>query len=145
MVLKPHFWQPSRCRSPIVSRPWNFFSAVGRKKCILVGHDWGGALGYSFCGKYPDMVSQYIVCNLPHPLSLEEQWKSSLDQVSCLLVGEAFQRGLPSARNNLKCCNFNLSVPVYACSILTSKARSLFLENLTSTVVMHLLQGNALG
>ena len=55
--------------------------SVGRKKCILVGHDWGGAIGYNFCGKYPDMVSQYIVCNLPHPLSLEEQRKSSLEQV----------------------------------------------------------------
>ena len=60
----------------------NPFAAIGRKKCILVGHDWGGALGYNFSGKYPEMVSQYIVCNLPHPLSLEEQWKSSLDQVS---------------------------------------------------------------
>jgi pimeloyl-ACP methyl ester carboxylesterase len=47
----------------------------------LVGHDWGGAIGYGFCGKYPDMVSQYITCNLPHPASLAEQWKSSLEQV----------------------------------------------------------------
>ena len=56
-------------------------SALGRKKCILIGHDWGGAIGYGYCGKYPEMASQYIVCNLPHPLSLDEQLKSSLDQV----------------------------------------------------------------
>ena len=57
--------------------------ALGRKKCVLVGHDWGGAIGYSFCGKYPEMASQYIVCNLPHPSSLAEQWKSSPEQASC--------------------------------------------------------------
>jgi hypothetical protein len=52
----------------------------------LVGHDWGGAIGYGFCGKYPDMASQYIVCNLPHPESLAEQWKKSIDQVDNIVV-----------------------------------------------------------
>jgi pimeloyl-ACP methyl ester carboxylesterase len=52
----------------------------------LVGHDWGGAIGYAFCGKYPDMASQYIVCNLPHPESLAEQWKKSIDQVDNIVV-----------------------------------------------------------
>lgn len=55
--------------------------SLGREKCILVGHDWGGAIGYGFCGKYPDMVSQYITCNLPHPASLAEQWKTSFEQI----------------------------------------------------------------
>jgi hypothetical protein len=76
---------------------------LGRDRCILVGHDWGGAIGYHFCGKYPDMVSevqddffqtknsfsfvwpliknfQYIVCNLPHPSSMKEQLRG-LDQI----------------------------------------------------------------
>lgn len=41
--------------------------ALGYEQCILVGHDWGGAISWSLAYAYPDMLSKLIVLNLPHP------------------------------------------------------------------------------
>ena len=41
--------------------------ALGYDKCILVGHDWGGAIAWSFAYAYPGMLERLIVLNLPHP------------------------------------------------------------------------------
>ncbi len=41
--------------------------ALGYERCTLVGHDWGGAIAWSFAYAYPQMLEQLIVLNLPHP------------------------------------------------------------------------------
>merc|ERR1711953_443577 len=53
---------------------------MDKKECILVGHDWGGSVGYGFCATYPEMVSCYIVCNLPHPQSIRHEQANSWKQ-----------------------------------------------------------------
>ena len=53
---------------------------MGKTECILVGHDWGGAVGYGFCTTYPEMVKCYLVCNLPHPKSVRHEQENSLKQ-----------------------------------------------------------------
>ncbi len=42
-------------------------TGLGYEKCILVGHDWGGALAWHFAHKYPEMLDKLIVLNIPHP------------------------------------------------------------------------------
>ncbi len=41
-------------------------------RCILVGHDWGGAIAWQTAYAYPDLIDQLIVMNLPHPAKFFE-------------------------------------------------------------------------
>ncbi|MBD3882746.1 alpha/beta hydrolase [Phormidium tenue FACHB-886] len=41
--------------------------SLGYERCILVGHDWGGAIAWNFAYTYPEQCDRLIVLNLPHP------------------------------------------------------------------------------
>ena len=36
------------------------------KSCILVAHDWGGAIAWTFAAAYPQYVKQLVIINAPH-------------------------------------------------------------------------------
>ena len=40
---------------------------LGYNRCVLVGHDWGGAIAWNFAYAYPEMLERLIVLNMPHP------------------------------------------------------------------------------
>ena len=68
--------------SMLVDDVKNLVNGLGRSHCILVAHDWGGAIGYQFAEHYPQMVKTYIPINMPHPASLmrerERSWEQAL-------------------------------------------------------------------
>jgi pimeloyl-ACP methyl ester carboxylesterase len=39
-------------------------------KAVIVGHDWGGLVAWTFAMTYPDKTDRLIVLNLPHPKGL---------------------------------------------------------------------------
>jgi len=40
---------------------------LGRERCILVGNDWGGYVGWVFASAYPERVERLIILNATHP------------------------------------------------------------------------------
>ncbi len=51
---------------------------LGYEKCVLVAHDWGGAIAWNFAYAYPEMLEKLIVLNIPHPEKFMEglrTWK----------------------------------------------------------------------
>ncbi|MBV9390137.1 MAG: alpha/beta hydrolase [Chroococcidiopsidaceae cyanobacterium CP_BM_ER_R8_30] len=49
---------------------------LGYERCILVGHDWGGAIAWNFAYTYPEMVERLIVLNLPHPAKFAQGFRT---------------------------------------------------------------------
>ena len=55
-----------------------------RDKAIIVGHDWGGMVAWSFAMTFPEMTEKLVILNLPHPNGIgrelannEQQQKNS--------------------------------------------------------------------
>jgi pimeloyl-ACP methyl ester carboxylesterase len=40
---------------------------LGYQQCVMVAHDWGGAIAWSFALALPQMVSRLVIINAPHP------------------------------------------------------------------------------
>ncbi|XP_018110476.1 epoxide hydrolase 3 isoform X2 [Xenopus laevis] len=45
---------------------------LGYSCCVLVGHDWGGTLAWTFAVRHRDMVTHLIVMNAPHPSAFHD-------------------------------------------------------------------------
>lgn len=49
---------------------------LGYEKCVLVGHDWGGGIAWSFAHAHPEMVERLIVLNIPHPAKFAQGFRT---------------------------------------------------------------------
>ena len=52
---------------------------LGEEKAIIVGHDWGGIVAWSFAFSIPEMVQNLVILNLPHPNGLSRTWSTGED------------------------------------------------------------------
>lgn len=50
--------------------------SLGYDHCILVGHDWGGAIAWSIAETHPTVVDKLIVLNIPHPAKFAQGLRS---------------------------------------------------------------------
>lgn len=74
--------------------------AVGEKKAVIVGHDWGGMLAWNFAMMRSDMTDKLIVLNLPHPKGLIRELANNPDQQRNSQYARNFQK--PESHKYLK-------------------------------------------
>ncbi len=74
-------------------------AACGRKTAIIVGHDWGGAVAWSFAMARPEMTEKLIILNLPHPRGLMRELVNNPEQQKNSSYARTFQQ--PGAHTNL--------------------------------------------
>ena len=65
---------------------------VGRSKAIIVGHDWGGAIAWTFAMFKPEMTEKLIILNLPHPRGLRRELAHNPEQQKNSAYARNFQK-----------------------------------------------------
>ncbi len=52
------------------------------RPCILVAHDWGGAVAWNLAVAHPEVVSRLVIINAPHPVLFARALTSSPEQIA---------------------------------------------------------------
>jgi epoxide hydrolase 4 len=71
-----------------------------RDKAVIVGHDWGGAIAWSFAMAHPDETDRLILLNLPHPRGMLRELANNPEQQKNSAYAQAFLQ--PDAASKLK-------------------------------------------
>jgi pimeloyl-ACP methyl ester carboxylesterase len=73
-------------------------TAAGHTSCLLVAHDWGGAVAWCFAANYPRMVDRLAVLCSPHPAAFQDPRRCTAAQRRKSWYFLLFMaRGLPEA------------------------------------------------
>jgi epoxide hydrolase 4 len=64
----------------------------GRRKAVIVGHDWGGLVAWTFAMTHPDLTDRLIVLNLPHPRGIMRELANNPNQQRNSQYARDFQR-----------------------------------------------------
>jgi len=54
--------------------------ALGREEAVIVGHDWGGGVAWTFAMVHPAMTKALVVLNTPHPRGLLRELRENAEQ-----------------------------------------------------------------
>ena len=61
-------------------------------KAIVIGHDWGGMVAWSFAMTHPEMTEKLVVLNLPHPNGISRELATNPDQQANSQYARDFQK-----------------------------------------------------
>ncbi len=56
-------------------------NALGETRAVVVGHDWGGVVAWSFAAFNPEYIEKLVILNAPHPNAYTSRAKLSLRQL----------------------------------------------------------------
>lgn len=76
----------------LVSDVATVIRARGRERAVIVGHDWGGAVAWSFAMMQPEMTEKLVILNLPHPRGLLRELANNPEQQRSSAYAREFQR-----------------------------------------------------
>jgi pimeloyl-ACP methyl ester carboxylesterase len=66
--------------------------ARGRESATIVGHDWGGAVAWTFAMTHPGMTEKLVILNLPHPRGLRRELATNPEQQKNSAYARRFQQ-----------------------------------------------------
>jgi pimeloyl-ACP methyl ester carboxylesterase len=72
---------------------------AGAQRAVIVGHDWGGAIAWTFAMAHPELTEKLVVLNLPHPRGIARELVRNPEQRKNSAYAREFQR--PGAHLNL--------------------------------------------
>ena len=66
----------------LVSDVVGLVKALGKERCILVGHDWGGVICWNVAAlsSSSSVVEKLVIMNAPHPGAFQDKLRSSWKQ-----------------------------------------------------------------
>jgi pimeloyl-ACP methyl ester carboxylesterase len=64
----------------------------GDRKAVIVGHDWGGVVAWTFAMRHPELTDRLIVLNLPHPRGLLRELATNPEQQKNSQYARDFQK-----------------------------------------------------
>jgi epoxide hydrolase 4 len=65
---------------------------LGKDKAIIVGHDWGGIVAWTFAMNLPQMTDKLVILNLPHPRGLSRELANNPQQQKNSAYARTFQQ-----------------------------------------------------
>lgn len=71
-------------------------------KMVVVGHDWGGWVAWSYAMAYPDRTDRLIVVNLPHPKGIDRELTHNPQQQKNSQYARNFQEPDSAARTDVE-------------------------------------------
>ena len=63
-----------------------------REKAVIVGHDWGGAVAWTFAMTHPDKTDRLVILNLPHPQGMRRELSNNKEQQKNSQYARDFQK-----------------------------------------------------
>jgi pimeloyl-ACP methyl ester carboxylesterase len=68
--------------SKLVADVAGLVRALGRERCTLVAHDWGGAIAWSVAIAHPALVERLVILNAPHAVPFARALASDAGQIA---------------------------------------------------------------
>jgi pimeloyl-ACP methyl ester carboxylesterase len=59
---------------------------------VIVGHDWGGMVAWTYAMRFPDKVDRLVILNLPHPRGLSRELANNPAQQKASQYARNFQK-----------------------------------------------------
>lgn len=106
--------------------------AFGEEKTIIVGHDWGAIVAWSFAMTHPEAAERLIIMNAPHPAVWQEKAKYSGRQLQKSWYVFFFQKEkVPESyfsRNNYIALKLMLSNSTFKKGVFSEEDLEKFME-----------------